>query len=69
MFQDIRSITTLYNQITPTVSKFWEGPVEMSTYVDSQVEAYSCVAGDVACNAAPATASAADSWSGTINNP
>jgi len=57
------------NAVTPTVSKFWEGPVEMSTYVDSQVEAYSCVAGDVACNAAPATASAADSWSGTINNP
>ena len=41
----------------------------MSSYVDSQVEAYSCVAGDVACNAAPATASAADFWSGTIKNP
>lgn len=26
MFQDIRTVTTLFNDITPTVSKYWEGP-------------------------------------------
>jgi hypothetical protein len=26
MFQDIRTITTLFNDVTPTVSKYWEGP-------------------------------------------
>ena len=26
MFQDIRKVTTLFNDVTPTVSKFWEGP-------------------------------------------
>ena len=42
--------------------------VEMSTYTNSEIESYSCVAGDVACNAAPAVPSPADAWSGTINN-
>lgn len=28
MFADVRSFTTLYNDITPTVSKYWEGPGE-----------------------------------------
>jgi len=42
--------------------------VEMSTYTRSEIESYSCVAGDVACNAAPAVPSPADAWSGTINN-
>eukprot|EP00287_Rhodomonas_sp_CCMP768_P006856 CAMPEP_0196717300 /NCGR_PEP_ID=MMETSP1091-20130531/683_1 /TAXON_ID=302021 /ORGANISM="Rhodomonas sp., Strain CCMP768" /LENGTH=69 /DNA_ID=CAMNT_0042057573 /DNA_START=156 /DNA_END=365 /DNA_ORIENTATION=+ len=69
MFQDVRTFTSLYNQITPTVSKFWSGPVEMSTYTASQIEAFSCVAGDVGCNAAPAVESPADAWSGTVNNP
>ena len=95
MFQDIRTVTTLFNDITPTVSKYWEGPgillsplclhwrgpvslrlppnmnffaVEMSTYTRSEIESYSCVADDVACNAAPAVPSPADAWSGTINN-
>ena len=49
MFQDIRTFTALYNDITPTVSKYWTGPVEVSTYTNSEIEAYSCVAGDVAC--------------------
>ena len=26
MFSDVRSFTALYNDITPTVSKYWEGP-------------------------------------------
>ena len=26
MFADVRSFTALYNDITPTVSKYWEGP-------------------------------------------
>ena len=26
MFQDIRKFQTLFNDVTPTVSKFWEGP-------------------------------------------
>ena len=26
MFQDIRNLQSLYNDITPTVSKYWEGP-------------------------------------------
>jgi len=26
MFQDIRTVTTLFNDVTPTVSKYWEGP-------------------------------------------
>ena len=118
MFADIRQFVTLYNDITPTVSKFWEGPgwccacliaclcchrvspgtagttvtrvlslshpcvsslsltraalcspVEMPSYNNALREAYSCVAGDVACNAAPAVPSPADSWSGTVNNP
>jgi hypothetical protein len=69
MFQDIRQIVSLYNDITPTVSKGWSGPVEMPSYTNALIEAYSCVAGDVACNAAPAVPSAADAWSGTINNP
>jgi len=42
--------------------------VEMSTYTRSEIESYSCVADDVACNAAPAVPSPADAWSGTINN-
>jgi hypothetical protein len=42
--------------------------VEMSTYTRSEIESYSCVGGDVACNAAPAVPSPADAWSGTINN-
>ena len=41
----------------------------MPTYNNSLQEAYSCVAGDVACNAAPAVPSPADAWSGTVNNP
>ena len=69
MFQDIRQIVSLYNDITPTVSKGWSGPVEMPSYTNALIEAYSCVAGDVACNAAPAVPSPADAWSGTINNP
>ena len=28
MFADVRHLQTLYNDITPTVSKFWEGPGE-----------------------------------------
>ena len=69
MFQDIRTFTTLYNDITPTVSKYWSGPVETSTYTNSEIEAFSCVAGSVSCNAAPAVFSPADAWSGTVNNP
>jgi hypothetical protein len=68
MFQDIKMIVSLYNDITPTVSKYWSGPVEMATYTNSEIEAYSCVADDVSCNAAPAFSSPADAWSGTINN-
>jgi hypothetical protein len=68
MFQDVKMIVSLYNDVTPTVSKYWEGPVEMATYTNSEIEAYSCVADDVACNAAPAVPSPADAWSGTINN-
>jgi len=59
----------LFNDVTPTVSKFWSGPVEMPSYTHAEMEAYSCVAGDVACNAAPAVPSPADAWSGTVNNP
>jgi len=51
MFQDISQIVALYNDITPTVSKGWSGPVEMPRYTNALIEAYSCVAGDVACNA------------------
>jgi hypothetical protein len=40
----------------------------MTTYTKSLIEAYSCVAGDVACNAAPLVYSNADSWSGSVNN-
>jgi hypothetical protein len=40
----------------------------MATYTNSEIEAYSCVAYDVSCNAAPAVSSPADAWSGTINN-
>ncbi len=69
MFQDIRTFTALYNDITPTVSKYWTGPVEVSTYTNAEIEAYSCVGGNVACNAAPAVFSPADAWSGTVNNP
>ncbi|EKX43518.1 hypothetical protein GUITHDRAFT_110638 [Guillardia theta CCMP2712] len=69
MFQDIRCYVSLFNDVTPTVSKYWSGPVEMSTYTHSEIEAYSCVAGDVACNAAPAVISEAGNWSGTMNNP
>ena len=68
MFQDIKMIVSLYNDITPTVSKYWEGPVEMATHTNSEIEAYSCVGGDVSCNYAPAIPSPADAWSGTINN-
>lgn len=59
----------LFNDVTPTVSKYWEGPVEMAAYTGSEVEAYSCVAGDVACNSAPGIPYPTDAWSGTINNP
>ena len=52
----------------PPHHRFWTGPVEMPTYINAQKEAYSCVAGDVACNAAPAVPSPADAWSGQINN-
>ncbi len=48
--------------------RYWSGPVEMPTYTRSEIEAFSCVAGDVACNAAPAVPSPADAWSGMINN-
>jgi hypothetical protein len=41
----------------------------MPRYTNALIEAYSCVAGDVACNAAPAVPSPADAWSGTIINP
>ena len=47
MFQDIRTVTTLFNDITPTVSKYWSGPVEMATHTNSEIETYSCVADDV----------------------
>jgi hypothetical protein len=40
----------------------------MPTYIHAQQEAYSCVAGNVACNAAPAVPSPADAWHGP-NNP
>ena len=43
--------------------------VELPTYTHDEMEAYSCVAGDVACNSAPAVPSPADAWSGTVNNP
>ena len=66
--QDIRTATMLFNDVTPTVSQYWTGPVEMPTYTRSEIEAFSCVAGDVACNAAPAVPSPADAWSGMINN-
>jgi hypothetical protein len=45
----------------------WSGPVEMPSYINAQKEAYSCVAGNVACNAAPAVPSPADSWHGPNN--
>eukprot|EP00285_Hemiselmis_virescens_P010447 CAMPEP_0173382292 /NCGR_PEP_ID=MMETSP1356-20130122/4791_1 /TAXON_ID=77927 ORGANISM="Hemiselmis virescens, Strain PCC157" /NCGR_SAMPLE_ID=MMETSP1356 /ASSEMBLY_ACC=CAM_ASM_000847 /LENGTH=69 /DNA_ID=CAMNT_0014336549 /DNA_START=19 /DNA_END=228 /DNA_ORIENTATION=- len=69
MFQDIRNLALLYNDITPTVSHGWEGPIEMPSYIKCLQEAYSCVADDVACNAAPAVPSKADEWSGMTNNP
>lgn len=104
MFADIRRLETLFNDVTPTVSKYWEGPgksrlplcssqrrfqvvlplfdsfvrkpldmpilaVEMPSYTNAEMEAYSCVAENVACNAAPAVPSPADAWSGTVNNP
>ncbi len=47
---------------------YWEEPVEFPAYTKSLIEAYSCVAGDVPCNAAPLIYSVADSWSGTVNN-
>ena len=68
MFPDIRNVTSLFNDITPTVSQYWSGPFEMPIYTRSEIEAYSCVACDVACNAAPAVPSPADAWSGMINN-
>ena len=40
----------------------------MSSYTRAEQEAYSCVAGDVACNAAPMVPSPADVWIGNINN-
>ena len=46
----------------------WAGPVEFPTYTKSLIESYSCVAGDVPCNAAPLVYSEADSWSGMVNN-
>ena len=55
--------------VTPTISKNWSGPIEIASYTRAEIEAYSCVADDVACNAAPAVPSPADSWSGTVNNP
>ena len=42
--------------------------VEMPSDTNALKEAYSCVAGDVACNAGPAMPSAADSWTDP-NNP
>eukprot|EP00286_Rhodomonas_abbreviata_P007396 CAMPEP_0181318964 /NCGR_PEP_ID=MMETSP1101-20121128/17302_1 /TAXON_ID=46948 /ORGANISM="Rhodomonas abbreviata, Strain Caron Lab Isolate" /LENGTH=69 /DNA_ID=CAMNT_0023426499 /DNA_START=200 /DNA_END=409 /DNA_ORIENTATION=+ len=69
MFQDIRTLTSLFVDVTPTVSHNWTGPVEVSTYTNSEIESYSCVAEDVACNAAPAVPSQADGWSGYVNNP
>ena len=68
MFPDIRNVTSLFNDTTPTISQYWSGPFEIPTYTRSEIEAYSCVAGDVACNAAPAVPSPADAWSGMINN-
>ena len=32
MFSDVRSFTALYNDITPTVSKYWEGPGNISLH-------------------------------------
>ena len=46
---------------------FWDGPVEFETYINAEKEAYSCVAEDVGCNAAPAVPSPADSWEGPNN--
>lgn len=61
LLQDVRQMLAImdgkfYNDITPTVSKFWpeDFPIEMESYTKCLVEAYSCVGGDVACNAAPA---------------
>jgi len=137
MFALICRVQCLYNDITPTVTPYWEGPgwcqclfafvfaatassscdlsaslppfpfflsllpappsfpplprfsfqplllsptlskpniialfiaVEMPSYTNALKEAYSCVGGDVACNAAPAIPSPADSWTGP-NNP
>eukprot|EP00284_Hemiselmis_tepida_P006478 CAMPEP_0174925804 /NCGR_PEP_ID=MMETSP1355-20121228/8158_1 /TAXON_ID=464990 /ORGANISM="Hemiselmis tepida, Strain CCMP443" /LENGTH=69 /DNA_ID=CAMNT_0016171761 /DNA_START=42 /DNA_END=251 /DNA_ORIENTATION=+ len=68
MFQDIRNLVSLYNDVTPTKSHFWEGPIELPSYICALKEAYSCVAGDVACNACPAVPSEADKWSGMTNN-
>ncbi|EKX44208.1 hypothetical protein GUITHDRAFT_109995 [Guillardia theta CCMP2712] len=64
-----KSSKPVYNDITPTVSKNWSGPIEMPQYTKALIEAYSCVGGDVGCNAAPANPTAADTWSGTRNNP
>eukprot|EP00281_Chroomonas_sp_CCMP1168_P022467 CAMPEP_0206228972 /NCGR_PEP_ID=MMETSP0047_2-20121206/9447_1 /ASSEMBLY_ACC=CAM_ASM_000192 /TAXON_ID=195065 /ORGANISM="Chroomonas mesostigmatica_cf, Strain CCMP1168" /LENGTH=69 /DNA_ID=CAMNT_0053652237 /DNA_START=40 /DNA_END=249 /DNA_ORIENTATION=+ len=68
MFATVRQYSALFNDNTPTVSHFWTGPVEQATYTNSEIEAFSCAAGDVACNAAPALPSPADSWSGMTNN-
>jgi hypothetical protein len=64
----IKNTLVKFNDITPTVSHDWGGPVEFATYTNLEIEAYSCVAGDVACNTAPAVPSTADAWSGQINN-
>mmetsp|Transcript_4583 Transcript_4583/g.11538 ORF Transcript_4583/g.11538 Transcript_4583/m.11538 type:complete len:103 (+) Transcript_4583:2-310(+) len=59
----------VYHDITPTRSHFWPAdfPLEMDSYEKCLIEAYSCVCGDVACNAAPAIPSPADDWHGPNN--
>ena len=46
LLSDIRQFVSLFNDITPTVSKGWVGPVELPSYTRALMEAYSCVAGE-----------------------
>jgi hypothetical protein len=32
-----------YNQVTPTISKYWTGPGELASFTAAEHEAYDCV--------------------------
>ena len=68
VLQDIRTFQELDIPvyIDPTRTPNWSGalPTGFPTYYNSETESYSCVAGAVRCNAAPAIPSPADAWTG-----